>query len=143
MKDQQKVMVFIARPKGNDYEWFSRHNAPHPKHGPARWYIVTGNLDNGETHEQAAIREVQEETGINTHTRLIKLDLVSEYDSEFHLDSHFVEHGFLLVTDFRGEIKLNEESNKYKWLLLDEFVAKIWWTDNREKLSKLLQAAIT
>ncbi len=40
---------------------FSSEN---PQDGSRRWYAVGGGVEPGETHEQAALREVREETGL-------------------------------------------------------------------------------
>lgn len=142
MTIKQKVMVFIARPKDEGYEWLTRHNAPHPDHGGARWYIVTGNVEPGESQGQAAIREAAEETGITDVQQLITLPLISTYQSDMQPDIEFVEQAYLLVTNHIGSIVLNEESDDSQWLGLDDFVAKIWWTEDKEALKTILSSAL-
>lgn len=142
MTTKQKVMVFIARPKGDGYEWLTRHNAPHPDHGGARWYIVTGNVEPGESQEQAATREAAEETGISDAQKIVRLPLVSTYHSDKHPGVEYEEQAYLLLTDHSGPIVLNEESDDSQWLSIDDFVAKIWWTEDRQTLKTLLSDAL-
>ncbi len=142
MKTKPKVMVFIVRPQGNQYEWLARRNAPHLEHGGDRWYVVTGNVEVGETMESAVAREVEEETGINSHISIIKLPVVNQYTSQKESDTLVQEQAFLLLTDYSGAIRLNEESTDYAWLSLGNFVAKIWWPKDREELKKVLAQAL-
>jgi 8-oxo-dGTP pyrophosphatase MutT (NUDIX family) len=143
MKAHHKVIVFIARKKGNSYEWLARRNAPSPEHGGDRWYVVTGNVDAGELPEHAAKREVAEETGINKITKLVELPIVNTYESDKYAGAKFTEYGFLCLADFAGKVKLNEESTAAEWLTLNDFIAKIWWDDDKAKLQKILHEAIT
>lgn len=141
MQTKQKVMVFIARPKGSSFEWLALRNNPDPKHGGDRWYVVTGNVEAEESLEQAAKREVWEETGIDLANQLIPLHISYTYQSDLHPGVNFEEHGFLLITDSPKEIVLNEEHIDSTWLDLDEFASKIWWTDSRKKLRLILETA--
>jgi len=142
MNTKQKVMVFIARPEGGHYEWLARRNTPHLEHGGDRWYVVTGNVESGEPLETAAIREVQEETGINSHTILIKLPIIHSYISNQDRHTEIQEQAFLLVTNYNQAIRLNEESTDYLWLQLDKFIDKIWWPKDRQKLKNVLAQAL-
>jgi 8-oxo-dGTP pyrophosphatase MutT (NUDIX family) len=138
MNIQQKVMVFIARPKGDSFEWLARRNAPNKNHGGDRWYMVTGNVEKDESGEQAATREAQEETGINNVEQLIRLPLVNSFVSDSHSDIEFVEQAYLLITNHNGPIILNNESSDSKWLSLDDFIAKIWWPKDKQELKDIL-----
>ncbi len=45
------------------------------------WQSVTGSLEGGESHKQAAVREVLEETGISSHVEeLIELGVVNNFE---------------------------------------------------------------
>ncbi len=143
MNIKHKVMVFIARSKGDNYEWFTRHNTPSPEHGGDRWYVVTGNVDLGETLEHAVLREVQEETAISSHTKLIQLPLINSYVSNKDHKTVIEEQAYLFVTDYNDQIVLNEESDDFCWLSLDDFVAKIWWPKDKNKLKDVLATALT
>lgn len=145
MKIQEKVMVFITRTNINTsgFEWLALHNnGEDPKHGGSRWYVVTGNVDKGESLEQAAKREVREETGITQVVKLVSLSVKYEYESKWHKDMKFCEHGFLLITDSNDKIVLNEEHTEYKWLNLEDFSNEIWWTESRKKLRLMLMDAL-
>jgi 8-oxo-dGTP pyrophosphatase MutT (NUDIX family) len=142
MNIKQKVMVFIARPKGNSFEWLARRNAPSKNHGGDRWYMVTGNIEAGESLEQAAAREAYEETGIIDVDKLIKLPLVNSFSSNTEPNTEFVEQAYLLITNYSGLIKLNNESTDAVWLSLDDFIDKIWWPEEKDKLKNILKNAL-
>jgi 8-oxo-dGTP pyrophosphatase MutT (NUDIX family) len=141
MKNKQKVMVFIARPKASGYEWLARRNAPHPEHGGDRWYVVTGNVETGETELQAATREVQEETGITSVQHIAKLPIVNKYYSDAHPNIEFAEQAYLLVTTQHSPVVLNEESTESQWLSLSDFINTIWWPKDKSELKTILESA--
>ncbi len=143
MNTRQKVMVFVARAKGSSYEWLARHNAPNPEHGGDRWYVVTGNVEPGETLQQAALREVQEETAISLHTKLLQLPIINTYISNKDSQTKIEEQAFLLITNYTDRIILNEESTDFAWLELDEFIQTIWWPKDKNQLKRVLATALT
>lgn len=143
MNTRQKVMVFVARAKGSSYEWLARHNAPNPEHGGERWYVVTGNVEPGETLEQAALREVQEETAISSHTKLLQLPISNTYISNKDSQTKIEEQAFLFITNYTDQIILNEESTDFAWLELDEFIQAIWWPKDKNQLKRVLATALT
>lgn len=142
MNIKQKVMVFIARPKDDGFELLARRNAPSKNHGGDRWYMVTGNVEPNESLEQAAAREAYEETGIIDVSKLIKLPLVNTFSSNKEPNTEFVEQAYLLITSYNGPIKLNNESTDAAWLSLDEFIDKIWWAEEKDKLINILKNAL-
>jgi len=88
------------------------------EHAPNEWELgVTGRLNEGETFEQAAIREVQEEIGI-------KVSLIAPFDTfHFYRNPDKSEHiGLCYWGVYKdGEISLNlSEQSEYKWVDINE-----------------------
>lgn len=110
-KFRANVGVLIAR--GDSVLAFQR------KDYPDTWQFPQGGIDVGETPEQAAYRELQEETGLGTDS----VELVSEYD------------GWLLYEYGNHATRPSEEviGQAQKWFLFsfvgDESDIKI---DNKE-----------
>ena len=79
-----------------------------------------GSVIKGETAEQAAMRELAEETGIHVQTLLPLYRTVSE-------GSHAIHHGYLCVTDCeKSAIVLQPgETIGWKWLEKDAFLSFI------------------
>ena len=71
-----QVVIFADTSEGRHYLLLSRVAG----HG-GFWQSVTGSLEVGETHTQAAVREVREETGINSaEDELIELGVINNFE---------------------------------------------------------------
>lgn len=135
---QNKVMVFAVLPSGDEPLWLALRNNPHPEHGGAKWFVVTGSVENGESIEMAARRELLEETSL-VCKKLAKLDDIHhDYTSKFHPGIIFDEQGYLAIVG-SNMVVLDIEHIDYKWLNIDDFIAKLFWTDDKFKLKLTLE----
>ena len=75
------------------------------------WQNVTGGVDEGESYEAAAIRELWEETGIKASVEYIPLDF--EFDDRF--GKHVVEKIFVCSLDEIPLIQLSSEHQSFQW----------------------------
>lgn len=82
----------------------------------SKWGIPGGKVDKGETHLQAAIREVKEETGCDISKQIIE-DLGTVY-IEYNEKDHFIYHMFRTqLQDDPGGIKINFNEHKgFTWV---------------------------
>jgi 8-oxo-dGTP pyrophosphatase MutT (NUDIX family) len=106
------------------------------RRGRLLWSLPKGHLENGETPEQAAIREVQEETGI--YGRVVsKLGVI---DFWFVADSHRVHktvHHFLLEA-VSGELSdADVEVDEVAWVPLGDLPGRLAYDTERRLLSAL------
>lgn len=88
--------------------------SPNRDHAPKEWEVgVTGRVDQGETLEEAAIREADEETGI-------KIKLITPFSTfHFYRGKEKIEHlGVCYWAKYiSGKVILNtEEQVEYKWI---------------------------
>jgi len=106
------------------------------RYGHGHWDFPKGHIEAGETPEEAALRELKEETGLDA-------DLVEGFKDGF--DYWFKEEGdnaHKFVTFFAGEVagdgsgvKLSHEHTDYRWLRLKEALKQITY-DNAKDLLK-------
>lgn len=79
------------------------------------WGIPGGKIKGGESANDALVREIKEETGLNV--REIQFVLVQDcIDSqEFYRPAHFVLLNYTCRAE-EGEVRLNDEAEEYQWL---------------------------
>ncbi len=94
-------------------------------HGEGTWTMPGGKMHFGETFEQSAAREVEEETSIIINQENLKLISIANDRVE---DAHFVTIGFL-CQDFQGEAKIMEpdEITQWQWFELNNLPEKLFF----------------
>lgn len=85
---------------------------------PGKWGVPAGKLENNETPENAAKRELLEETGIffENPTRFQRLN--SLYIRKPEVD--YVYHVFKVQLDQMPEVHLSDEHQNYTWATAEE-----------------------
>ncbi len=101
--------------------------------GEGRWNGFGGKLGEGETIEQAAIREMQEEVGI------VPLDLEERgvLNFEFENDPKILEVHIFRVTKFSGRPTESEEMRP-QWFATDKIPFEQMWSDDIHWIPLLL-----
>ena len=95
--------------------------------GAGRWNGFGGKMEEGETIEQATLRELYEEVGIKDG----KLNKVGVLDFSFRNDEKKVlEVHIFKLTDFREEPRETEEM-KPQWFFLNEIPFSQMWSDDK------------
>ncbi len=92
------------------------------------WSLPKGKLDKGEDFEQAALREVEEETGI-------RAELVRELPSTRYEDSKgrpkVVRYWEMRPLD-KGEFEPNDETDELRWVTPEEAAGLLSYDRDRE-----------
>jgi len=90
----------------------------HGSHAEGEWWIPGGKPEPGESPEEAAIRELSEETGLRcTNVRSLGWD----YDAHPDWDRHFVCVYYLADwVDGEAELKEPEKCLEWKWVEGDD-----------------------
>ena len=86
-------------------------------HGEGTWTMPGGKVHFGESLEDAAFREVMEETGMKINKQNLRLISLT---NDIVTDAHFATIGFL-CRDFSGEQEVMEpdEITEWGWFALD------------------------
>ena len=97
--------------------------------GAGTWTMPGGKLDFGEEFEEAAYREVLEETGIKIDKSKLKLISVA---NNMVATAHFVTLGWL-CEEFEGESEVREpdEITEWKWFDLDKLPEPMYFPSER------------
>ncbi len=109
-----------------------------------QYLLPKGRLEKGESFEDAAKREIAEETGLNNLELIDKLGIKERLT--FEKSEWRVTHYFLFLTDQKDGVQnlQDEENYELEWFDLDKLPPMFWpeqkdlIEENREKIKKLL-----
>jgi len=124
------VEVYVIRHNAGDWRVLVLQRAPDVSR-PGSWETVYGKIDPGERPEQAAVRELREETG---------LELKALYDvtvSSFFLHtSQTIQMAivFAAFVDNDSEVTLSDEHQRFEWLSADEARDRFTWPRSAQAL---------
>lgn len=99
---------------------------------PGSWETVHGRIDAGETPDQAALRELREETGI-APLRFYNLSRVDAFYLH-RSDEVALIPAFVALVDTDADPVLSEEHDRAEWLSLDAAQARFTWPRERRAL---------
>ena len=96
------------------------------------WSFPKGKLDPGETHRQAALREVEEETGLRCRTgeELPEARYADRKDRPKRVR-------YWTMEPIDGEFAANDEVDEVRWLTVDEASALLSYPHDRAVLAAL------
>jgi dATP pyrophosphohydrolase len=103
---------------------------------PTAWETVHGRIEPGEEPEQAAVREVREETGLAVQ-RLYNVTVQPFYLHRTHTVELAVV--FAAFVDASAPVTLGKEHMRYEWLSPDQAADRFFWPRERASLREVLQ----
>ena len=98
-----------------------------PEQG-AYWHSIAGGVEEGETDDEAAARELREETGLDTRVR--QLHRPFEYDG-IHVEA------FVADAPDGWEPQLDWEHDEYRWCTRDEAAELLYYPEPRDIVASL------
>ena len=111
----QAVVIAIVQ-KGDKYLLTKRAEASDPKH-LGKWQQPGGGLEFGETPEEALLREVREELGIEvTNIRFVPKVFTAIRETWQGLFMCFLCE----MKDEHAKVTINEEASEYGWFTFEE-----------------------
>jgi 8-oxo-dGTP diphosphatase len=109
MPDYKKVGVVIVV-DGDKFLILQRSKAV--RSGSGFWNFPGGSVEEGESIAMGAQRELKEEADLDADRGEMKyLGNIIRGDLKVH---------FFITKQFSGEVKINEESDDYKWITIDD-----------------------
>jgi dATP pyrophosphohydrolase len=103
---------------------------------PGAWETVHGRIEAGEEPEDAAVREVGEETGLKI-LRLYNVTVQPFYLHKLHVVELAVV--FAAFVDSTAPVTLGEEHTQHEWLTSNGAAERFFWPRERASLSEFLQ----
>jgi 8-oxo-dGTP pyrophosphatase MutT (NUDIX family) len=102
---------------------------------PTAWETVHGHIESGEQPQEAAIRELREETGL-TATRLYNVTVQPFY---LHV-ANTVQLAVVFAAFVDSEhVITGPEHSRAEWLTVDDALARFAWPREREALREIVQ----
>ncbi len=92
--------------------------------------LPKGGIDPGETADQAALREIEEESGLSQLEKIADLAVLERLESARRFWS-VIHYGLYLTTQVRGEIKDTAHHPGMDWFPLDR-LPPMFWPDERQ-----------
>lgn len=124
------VDVFVVRPLPTGWRVLALRRARDTR-CPGAWETVHGRIEDGERPEQAAVREVLEETGL----RVDRLYNVTVHPFYLHT-ARVVQLAvvFTAFVDVEADARLGDEHDAGEWLTVDEALGRFIWPRERATL---------
>jgi 8-oxo-dGTP diphosphatase len=94
------------------------------------WTLPKGKLDPGESFEEAAVREVEEETGVRA--RLVRELGTTNYEVKGRPK---VVQYWLMDVEHEGPFVPNDETDELRWVARDEALRMLTYDRDRELLA--------
>lgn len=135
-----QVVIFAEGPEGREFLLLRRVAS-----FGAFWQTVTGSLEIDETHRQAAVREVMEETGIAAREEdLIELGLVNTFEIPPLWRSRYApgvtrnEEVCFALKVGRVEPRMDLcEHDAFAWASFEDAMKMFYWESNRRAFAAL------
>ena len=142
MRQPQNVHIYLYRKHGDghfEYAIFQRAD------DAKCWQGISGGVEEGETIEQAAVREAFEEGGVPANTPLYRLDTISYLPADI-----FAAHRqwskdvvvcpmYFFAMPFDGDIALSDEHLDVVWRTYQPAFDLVYWHGQKTALWELNQ----
>jgi len=127
-------IILILKDKSGHILMVKRANT---SHGLNKWNLPAGKVEKGETLEASCKREAKEEVNLdisNIKLFLSRIEKSTEQAGKVYDCNYF-------TADFKGEIKINEESSDFRWFTKEDLLKEDIVSGEIDVLEKLFSKA--
>jgi dATP pyrophosphohydrolase len=125
------VDLYVLRGRQNEIECLVLRRAAGTR-CPGSWETVHGHIEDGERPSQAALRELEEETGLAAE-RLYNLSRVETF-YQHRLDEVALVPVFVAFVSPGADVRLGTEHDHHEWLSPAEAGGRFAWPRERRAL---------
>lgn len=129
------VDVYVVRPRPEGWRVLCLQRALDTR-CPTAWEAVHGRMEDGERPEDAALREVREETGL-VPERLYSICVQPFYLQRFGTVQQAVV--FCAFVPEPAEVTLGPEHQAHRWCTVEEALVTFVWPRERQALQEIVQ----
>jgi len=140
MKQIYYVVVLVIRPFGTGHQLLMARRAPN-KYMGGTWQLISGRLEEDETAWQAALRELEEETGL-TPSEFYRLSTLTSFYRPDN-DSLNTAPMFCAMVEEGSTAKINSEHTAFEWVSLNEAASRLMWSSDRQALGEVQTVILT
>jgi len=119
----------VAFKEDDDYKLLALKTSEDKKIYPNIWQCVTGKINANEKPYEAAIRELKEETGIESES-LYVIDEVSFYYEAIYDRMNIIPIFGVVVSS--KKVSLSDEHQAYKWITSKEISKTFLWNKQKD-----------
>jgi 8-oxo-dGTP pyrophosphatase MutT (NUDIX family) len=133
----KKAQVVLAALDAENHSFLFLLMQTNEKRG-SYWQNVTGKIDEGESFDEGALREAEEETGLHLDHVVEMIDLKIEHTFIDFRDRDCRERAFLVILSSPWEVKIDpHEHQAFKWVPLKDIRPdSVRYEGNYEALEK-------
>jgi type II secretory ATPase GspE/PulE/Tfp pilus assembly ATPase PilB-like protein/8-oxo-dGTP pyrophosphatase MutT (NUDIX family) len=129
------VDVFVIRPTTDGWRVLALQRANDTR-CPSAWETVHGHIEPGEEPEQAAVREVREESGLGVE-RLYNVRVQPFYLHRLHVVQLAIV--FAAFVSDEGDVAIGPEHQRAEWLTVAEALARFNFPSERTSLREIVE----
>ncbi len=136
---QVLILPFRRTQRGVEFAVFKRS-------GTSYWQFVSGGGEDDERPVEAAVREMQEEVGVNVKGRLVSLDAKTTIPVNVFKDSANWDDALLVIPEHAfasdiddAELVLSSEHDELKWVTAEQANSLLKWDSNKTALWEVCQ----
>lgn len=120
MTDPTMIQIHVVRRRNESIEYLVMKRSDDEEIYPGIWQVITGMIEPDESAQEAALRELHEESGL----RPLEFYCLPYITSFFSIRRNQLQHVpvFAAIVDPGVEVVLSEEHSEFKWVSFDEAI---------------------